>query len=373
MEFLIKIIDVLVALLLSVGSFLGLAMAVLYVLKPTGNRQTNFLFGLLLATLSLTLLDNLFVLTGWFNRFHWLYFLPIYFTFSFGPLLFFFVKSHLYPAFRLARRDFKHFILPVVQIGFFITAFFRHQAVENDIGNQIFFPYYGTFEKPLYLLIFGTYLYFARRFVIHRATQPTDFPWQQQKIFRLRVFIKILAVLFLIHAFFITADYVNYRILGLSLGNVRSFFWFSDVAAAALTYWVIAFGYANEFLAFVEGKMLNMRSGQSPSLVVSELKSKIENEKLFLEPNLQSRMFVNILPVSSARLEKLVVAYEGKTFKELLISYRVAAAKKLLAQKKYQPELGLELGFYSRKFFVRQFKKHTGIPPADFEAENHLN
>ena len=356
MEFLVKIIDILVAASLLAASIGGSGMAIVYFSKKTGTRQANFLLALLLLTMSLTLLDNLFVLAGWFNRFRWLYFLPIYFTFSFGPLLFFFVKSHLYPTFRLSRKDFKHFILPIVQLGFFITAFFEIHPAEQTPGTSIFLPYYGTFEKPLYLLSFGTYLYFARRFVVHRTAQPIEFAWQRQKIFRLRLFVRILFLAFLTHAFFILADWFSYRWLGLSLNNVRSFFWLGDVAAAALLLWSVAFSYANEFLTFTEG---TPATADGAALVV-RLKQAIEKDKLFLDANLKPTSFAPMLHLSSEQIEQIFIRVEGISFQQFLVKRRLEAAQQITAKKTTAPPTtGLEVGFYSERAYWQALHKKT--------------
>jgi len=120
---------------------LGGSMGTWYFFRPTGKRETNLLLSFFLGILALSLLHNLLVNIGLYHGNPRWYFIPIQYTLALGPLLFFFVKSRLYQVFHLQKKDFKHFILPVVQAFSYLAVGFRSAIYKEDIWQTLYLPY----------------------------------------------------------------------------------------------------------------------------------------------------------------------------------------------------------------------------------------
>jgi hypothetical protein len=232
------------ALLAGVAS--GLGAAGLFLMRRTQpNRWSNWLFAGLLGAMSLTLLDkflNFTLLTHWYPS---LSFLPIYSSFIFGPLLFFYVKSRLYPHFDMNKSDFKHFILPTVQFYLLLMMTFKSMDSKTDFRIYFFSPFYGNFEKGVFILQFFLYLYFSYRFILHeRMWRKTNVPRRQILVLGwLKRMVKTLFILFGIHAFFILTDYFSFKLFEMNLQEKALFSALYELSFAAMLAWLCLNGY----------------------------------------------------------------------------------------------------------------------------------
>jgi hypothetical protein len=232
------------ALLAGVAS--GLGAAALFLIRRTQpNRWSNWLFAALLSTMSLTLFDkflNFTLLTHWHPL---LSFLPIYSSFIFGPLLFFYVKSRLYPQFEMDKSDFKHFILATVQFYLLLMMTFKDVDSKADFHIYFFSPFYGNFEKGVFILQFFSYLYFSYRFILHeRLLRKTTAQRRQILVLGwLKRMVKTLFIVFGIHAVFILTDYFSYKLFGMNLQEKALFSALYELSFAGMLAWLCLNGY----------------------------------------------------------------------------------------------------------------------------------
>ncbi len=220
----------------------GLLIGVLFFFKRSGDRRANAFYGLLLLAFGFTLAHNLLTLTGAFERYPQLYFLPIYFTLAFPPLLFYHVKFSLYPAYRLRFTDFKHFLLPLMQLGFFAVMFFTDTDFKSHIGRRFFNPFFGATEQALYLGTFFAYLYFAYRYVRQKA-QSLHNRAEAKLTAYLRNLLKCFFLLFCIHVVFVVADFVCYEFFAINLRIVKPYAALGALSFAALLVWLGIYGF----------------------------------------------------------------------------------------------------------------------------------
>ncbi len=220
-----------------IGVILALMLAFRRVLP---NRLSDFLLAGLLFTLSLTALQKLFIWLQIKNLD--IIFLPIYCSFAFAPLIFFMVKSRLYPNFRLQQNDLKHFILPIVQTVVMCWIFLQPAHTRSWVASGGFFtPFYGNFERGVYLLQFGLYLYFSYRFILHERTPLSNHSPKHQILLTgwLKRMVKAAFTIFIIEASFILTDYFSMRWFDV---NLRSRLFFSSVLELSFTaqlWWLI--------------------------------------------------------------------------------------------------------------------------------------
>ena len=147
---------------------LGGMVASFYFVRLIGKREANLLLSVFLGVLSLSLLHNLLVNIGIFHNQPYYYFIPIWYTLSFGPLLFFFVKSRLFRPFHLQKKDFKHFIIPLLQATFYLAVGFRDATFKGQLWEQTYVPLGKPIEGLFYIVGFAFYLYFSYRFIRYK-------------------------------------------------------------------------------------------------------------------------------------------------------------------------------------------------------------
>jgi AraC-like DNA-binding protein len=107
-------------------------------------------------------------------------------------------------------------------------------------------------------------------------------------------------------------------------------------------------------------------------LYVDLIKTKMEQEKLYLRQNLTLERLAEVLSISTKDLSKTINGYYQKNFFEFISYYRVEEAKSLLVKK---PNLSIQSvleqsGFRSKSAFNRFFLKYVLETPSDFRKRH---
>ncbi|MBK8045499.1 MAG: hypothetical protein IPN20_01060 [Haliscomenobacter sp.] len=225
------------------GIFLqALGIGGLFFFKRSGEKRANLCYGLLLIAFSLTLLHYILLMTGIPERFPHMYFLPVYFTLSFPPLLFYHIKLNLYPAYRFRRSDGKHLILPVGQFLFFLGVFLSPIAYKSHVERAFFNPFYGASETALYLLTFFAYLYFGYRYIQEKRRHLRT-SRDTQLVRYLSKLVQVLFILFCVHTVFVLTDFISYELMHINLRAVKPYAAFGILSFAALVLWLSTYGF----------------------------------------------------------------------------------------------------------------------------------
>ena len=103
--------------------------------------------------------------------------------------------------------------------------------------------------------------------------------------------------------------------------------------------------------------------------LIGQKLSIIVEKELFLHPNFTLEEAAKELKISKHLLSQYLNEILGKSFSNLISTYRVEKAKKLLeTEKNYTIEsLGYDSGFSSKSTFFTAFKKTTGMTPAEYQ------
>ena len=236
-----------ISALLMVGAVLqGLAVSVISWLSRKESSLAKFIFSVLISAMSLTLLYETGIRLHFFAKYPRFYFLPIYFTHAFGPLLFYYVKATLYPKFTLKWSDLKHFLLPVAQFSFFVFVLFKDPQLKRERWDNDFSMLYGTFGYPVYLLLFTSYSYFAYRFIkfkIKALEHVGHSKYEEKHVQRVRKMVKGLYFLLLVNSSFVICNFLSQYFFHYALTFNPVYRFFSDCSFAAMILWVGAYGY----------------------------------------------------------------------------------------------------------------------------------
>lgn len=239
-------------LLMTGGVVTGGILGLLNFPRQTSNRWQSILFSLLLIAFALTLCDKLWAFSQFAQRHLRIDYLPFYLSFALGPLLFFYVKSRLYPThFTMKKADFKHFILPTVQFVLLAWVGIQNSTAKTEFQIHYFSPFSGNFEKAVFIIQFFLYQYFSYRFILHEkhplsiraarnreSMSNTSFRRQVLVVSWLKRMVKVLFILFGVHAFFILTDYFSYRLWDINLRTKALFSSFYELSFAAMVYWL---------------------------------------------------------------------------------------------------------------------------------------
>lgn len=106
--------------------------------------------------------------------------------------------------------------------------------------------------------------------------------------------------------------------------------------------------------------------------IVAKTIELMEKEKLYLQTELTLQELSDKLGVPSYQVSQAINDGLQKTFYDLINSYRVEEAKRLLSDPKSQNNkilaVGFDAGFNSKTTFNTVFKKFTGLTPTDFKG-----
>lgn len=360
----------------------GIIMGVRIFFKKEGNPTANRFLGLFVACISLELTHLFFTLADIFAQNPDLYMMPIYSSFAFGALLYWYVRSLTRPQdpFNF-RKHGRHFIPFFVQFVFYCVLANLSYDNKNWFWQNFHSLYTYPFETHFRYILFFIYLFFSVKLVLEYQKSIRENYSDVEKItlrwlYRLLV---VMGVVFLI-------DWIE--------APVHNFFnWhpfhFGTWLPAVTVYWLgwtITMGKsgAPAPTAIVENEHLTdiettpQAASSAPLLGDSELqrlakdlRGKMEEEQWYLNPTLKLNDLAEELSLPVKTLSYVINTGIGKSFYEFVNGYRVEEVQKRLNDSTYSHlsllGIAFESGFNSKATFNRIFKKFTGESPSAFQ------
>lgn len=106
---------------------------------------------------------------------------------------------------------------------------------------------------------------------------------------------------------------------------------------------------------------------------IEKLNRLLNDDKIYREMRLNRAALAAKLDIGENYLSRLTNHYLGKSFNELINSYRIEEAKTRLLNEPKQSitAIGFEVGFNSIASFNRVFKEKTGLSPTEFKSANN--
>lgn len=349
----------------------------------TSNRQANRLLAWLLFLVALASLKLYGINQGWFDNIPFLrfvdLFVPMIIIMPVGPLIFLYVKSSLYPDYKLSRKDRFHFypviadLLPQLTVLVFFIGV-NIKAIKNDPAP------WGRFMDALNVYSdiprwasVSFYTWMAARQLAAKKSSP-EAQDRADQVKWLRQFIR----LFLAFQCIWLAYLIPYVIPRYTDWVLNRLGWYPVyVPLAVLIYWLGIKGYLISHRALVLKKNATPASALPASVVeqaIAALKEAMETGKLYLDPALNLALAAQHTGLAPKTISAVLNQHLHKSFNEFVNEYRVLAVKeKLLKEENKQltiAGLAYECGFNSLPTFQRAFKAVTGLTPKEFLAKN---
>lgn len=108
--------------------------------------------------------------------------------------------------------------------------------------------------------------------------------------------------------------------------------------------------------------------------VVPKLVRLMEEERLFLDPDLTLRDLSQRLRIHYNHLSRIINERFGLNYNDFINRYRIEEAKKKLTDEEQRESTILDIllstGFYSKSVFNTAFKKFTGITPSEYRKKH---
>jgi AraC-like DNA-binding protein len=117
-------------------------------------------------------------------------------------------------------------------------------------------------------------------------------------------------------------------------------------------------------------------SPEAQQAIHQKLKKAMEEQKLFLNPELTITELANTLAVNPNHLSQVINSVESKSFYDFINGLRIDEFKRIVARPENQKytllALAFECGFNSKTAFYRNFKNTTGQSPTLYLKQKHI-
>ena len=365
MEITLPISSLILISLGAIGVSISFITGSIFILHKKLKDRSNYIIAILLILSGLTFLNETLATSGIYSKFQHLYFIPINFSLSISPLLYLFVKSKYTR--KIASVDYLHLILPVFQ--FLILAFigFRSVSFKSNLWNNEGFRIYLNLETVLFSLGLIMYSYIAYRLV--KKPDDTKYFWNED----VRLWLYRVVVVFIFISGLEMVLFIGEFVLKNRFSVI--FYVFRSLLFVSLILWM-AYNAINVlyprtiFKTLPKQKSVSLSDKES-SQIRSKLKTLIEEDKIFLNSDLNLSILAKYLDTSEKICSKYFSTELNTNFNKFINKYRVETFKEKVRSGKFESftllGIAYDSGFDSKSTFNRVFKHMEGITPKAFK------
>lgn len=297
-----------------------------------------------------------------------------------GPLLWWFTRAALASDFVLTRRDALH-LLPVICYPIYIYQALHHLVPEQKLqygqewAQVTGDPYFEglVWAQRLVLFTYGSlcvyqlHHYIHHQSVHHCVLNKVDLQW-----------LKLLVIgFFLLHCWSLLA-LIETRFIGFFgagwLGEIENHFYL--IYMSVLVVYLLKNSQGFSAAQVEQGAAPELKAEEPQQQLVEKLTDFMEQNKPYLEPHITVERLAIKLNVSPKVLSCTINSQMHMNFFELIGTYRVAEAKKRLADSELRQkpisEIMKSCGFNSKSVFNQAFKKTVGVTPSHYRQQ-HLH
>ena len=362
-------------LILLLGSGQGFILATLLWVNRKGRRLSNRLLATLIGLLALmSLAVGIPVANRWVS--HALDLLPLINAMLLGPLIFFYAKAVLDPAFKIGRAERFHFYPVVLDwvarlIGWTfvigaLSGVFRGQ--DGPAWGYVMDEYNAYVDIPRWLSV-TIYLILTRQLL--RRQQSVGTGSQQQNLLWLRQFVSVFMVfqgIWLIHL-------VPYIIPVLRGPLLDKFGWYPIyIPIAVLIYWLGLKGYLHSRNSPINVTADKVNTTFIPAETVEKaiglLTNAMKTDKLYLDPELTVEKVGRHTQLPPKTVSFVLNQHLQKSFSTFVNEYRIEAVKQRITNPANEhltlTGIAFECGFNSQATFQRAFRQMTGVSPKEY-------
>lgn len=303
-----------------------------------------------------------------------------------APFVFVYTTALSDSKFKTNIKNFYHFGFILIFIGAFIPYLnLSNEEQMNLVLQKGDLSFYMLL--PMLSLLFISVYFFTRTIIIlvrHQYSIKQSYS-HEEKI--------NLAWIKLIACGFLGTIVLTFVLFALASAKIVSIFWMDYILVlmnVALFFYIAFSGYKqNAIKRLMPSSVTNEKKTDNTITTKTELRPSneeldngqkeaiekllqyMENNKPYLQPELNIGDLANHLKIHAHQLSKLINSNLNKSFFEFVNEYRVEEFKKLVANPKNKHisllGLAMDAGFNSKSSFNRTFKTITGLTPSEFK------
>jgi len=346
----------------------------LLLLMKQENRLANRFLALLIFSLGYSLLTQLWIDLGVYNYYPSLHWLPGNLNYWFGPAFYLYVKSLTDPEFRLRSRHAWH-------LGWLLLEY-PHNVYHLILGRADPYPLLHNFTEAitayaLFPLLVFSYLSYQllqqHKSVLEQQYSTTELltlNWLRQ-LFKLGGIILIPLIVIYVVDFRIFYDFE----MEFFEGRLLQYEGFNTLLFAIIIYWLGVGGVRQSQVSLDKDLWDDKKEGihKDYSTAATALQQSMENDQLFLDPELSIGKLAAHTGLSSREISAALNQHFEKNFYTFVNEFRVEEIKQKLRDPNSQHltilSIALDAGFNSKATFNRIFRSYTGTSPRTFRDE----
>lgn len=362
------------------GAAQGLFLAV-YLFTKRENRKANKWLALLLAAISLHLLEYGADLSGVTLHFPFLVASTYPLLFCMGPFYFLYCNRLTGRQSKTGLKTVLHFI-PAVLVLLLMLPFYTMPEQEKlrylmELGaeNNLNIPVEQLIFMTVHVTQTAIYVYAAYRLIVKKekalltvssdALAVKKIGWLHRFSLYFAVYLALylllVVVLAVVDSYQVQIDYVMLLLTAASIYAIG----YSAIKSPDI------------FKAFPESAIKTPSAGPKNGNRFPELKQQLlqlmESDKPYLKNDLKISELAEALSIPYHQLSQLINDEFRVNFYDFINSYRVEEAKKRLREDNRNAKMlaiAFETGFNSKATFNRVFKKFTGLSPSEFREKH---
>jgi AraC-like DNA-binding protein len=358
-----------------------LTLLVIFLLVSSkGKRISNILLGSFFLLLLLNLVDGLLAYHGFFSTYPQYAHLEDGFVFLLGPALYFYSRSLIYKDFTFRKKDLLH-IVPFVVLTIIYQTFYHLQSIEDQKLIQSSITH-QTLPAGFYfsmILIYGhvaTYIFYACREVLEYRKKIRNRFSSVDKInldWLMFMLGSIAVVLFvsIIYTFLPAVGLREYFQYGFIAALIFIFCFTNAVVWKGMRQPLLFSGLEDEPKELEKKYQSSTLTTIEKDQIKSTLQKLMQDERLFLRPDLTLDHLAESVGVSSKKLSQVINESFHQNFFDYINSFRIEEAQRIFRESKDVKLTVLEVmyqaGFNSKSSFNTIFREKTGQTPSEFK------
>ncbi|MEK6152539.1 helix-turn-helix domain-containing protein [Flavobacteriaceae bacterium 3-367] len=338
------------------------AFFIAVVLLKSNRTLFKKLFAALLIIEGITLFERFLVETELINAMP--HFLGIGNPISFlkPPLMLFMTMGITIHHFKLTKKDYWHFIgfgfMLILNLPFyFLKGNIKLETVRafmNSIPSYSSLEFYFTLSFFAYI---GTYIYLSIKKLKEFKNEVTNnilVNWYYHVLLGYSLFLLLHLIYFVIQPI----GKYNFAIV-------------NQISMLAMTFIIQAIAYKIiDRSTIFNSKPPNLHDLQQRKTDENAIVGKFENDKIYLNDNLNLTTFSESIELPSAYVSEIINQKFNCSFKKLLSHYRLKEAKNNIHKNKDNKikliDIAFQSGFNNKVSFYRAFKEFEGLSPSEY-------
>ncbi len=290
-------------------------------------------------------------------------------VFGLGPSLYLYLAALLKPDYKLSIQTVFLWYSPLIlQLLVKLTMLGSYIIIlPDDIPDwlMVYISHFNTYSEPASVIVFIIYLALSVRLFIHsqrknllpKSTFGVIFGWVKALLICLTILAFLWPLILLVPVFRQIQDGAYYYPL--------------EILLVFFIYWIA-------FVGYHKIKMINPLKNPAQGINHSDaeqhlvaLKTVMEQEKLYLDPELNREKVANHLGISAKIISAVLNQYADQNFNDFVNTYRVKEVTSQLSSGESShltiSGIAFEAGFNSQATFQRVFKSIQGMSPKEFQ------